>query len=185
MARWGCSGSSGGSGSAVRTVCVRTCDGYYFPISNSANRKRLKIDEAVCHAMYPGGGAELYTQRYGGDTEADMKSLSGEEYSSQPFAYRYRTVYDPGCAGELQRRPSSPAIAATPVSPLPDASSVTSADVTTFEAPEERATRIVGPADFYTLPDSSEPTAASPPSHAQLFSGVPRFAAAFAPLASQ
>src|SRR6266540_3435428 len=30
-----------------RTLCVRTCDGYYFPISYATNRSHFKTDAAV------------------------------------------------------------------------------------------------------------------------------------------
>src|SRR4029079_11104929 len=161
MARWHCSGSSssasaGSSGGAVRTLCVRSCDGYFFPISSSANRKRVKIDDAVCHAMYPGGDAQLYTQRYDGDPNSDMKSLRGETSPSQPFAYRYRTVFDPGCAAELKRPASSPVVAATPIPEPPDASGTSAPNAVAFDPPDERAERIVGPVTFYTLPDAPE-----------------------------
>ena len=50
----------GWGGSGYRTLCVRTCDGYYFPISFSAGRQRFKTDEVVCKAMYGSATAELY-----------------------------------------------------------------------------------------------------------------------------
>jgi hypothetical protein len=33
-----------------RTVCVRTCDGYYFPISYSTVPNRFTDDQNTCHA---------------------------------------------------------------------------------------------------------------------------------------
>src|SRR5690606_21240858 len=36
-----------------RTLCVRTCDGYYFPISFSTTTERFADDERACRAMCP------------------------------------------------------------------------------------------------------------------------------------
>src|SRR4029079_14827478 len=36
-----------------RTVCVRTCDGYYFPISYTATPERFAQDEQTCQRMCP------------------------------------------------------------------------------------------------------------------------------------
>ena len=38
-------------GGSVRTVCVRTCDGYYFPISYATNASRFAQDEKTCQRM--------------------------------------------------------------------------------------------------------------------------------------
>ncbi len=148
LARYGCDSSSGGT---VRTLCVRTCDGYYFPISNAANRKRLKVDEAVCHAAYPAGGAELYTQRYTGDDEGDMTSTSGKSYASQPFAFRYREAYDPSCAGQLQRELAPANATAVPRPPAETMAAGEAADQAANETPlrwvtpAPRVDRLVGP----------------------------------------
>jgi hypothetical protein len=36
-----------------RTLCVRTCDGYYFPISNSTSSTRFGDDEQTCQKLCP------------------------------------------------------------------------------------------------------------------------------------
>src|SRR5262245_21983267 len=63
--------------SGYRTLCVRTCDGYYFPISNATVRKRFKIDETVCKAMYGGAEASLYAHLNGSPAETAV-SLKGK-----------------------------------------------------------------------------------------------------------
>jgi len=35
-----------------RTLCVRRCDGYYFPISFSTTRDHLAVDEAMCGQLW-------------------------------------------------------------------------------------------------------------------------------------
>jgi len=49
--------SSAGLANTYRTLCVRSCDGYYFPISYATGRGRFKTDAAVCASMYPPGEA--------------------------------------------------------------------------------------------------------------------------------
>ena len=99
--------SSGGGGteyasSGYRTLCVRTCDGYYFPIAYSSSRSRFKIDEAVCQSMYGGAGAELYYHSNGAPSDTAV-SLRGEPLSNLGTAFAYRHFFSPSCQGQLQR----------------------------------------------------------------------------------
>lgn len=87
------------SGGTFRSLCVRTCDGYYFPISYSSSSKRLKVDEAVCKRIH-GSGADLYFHRSDEFAEAAV-SLGGLKLARQPFAFAYRHTYDPGCFSQL------------------------------------------------------------------------------------
>ena len=85
----------------TRTICVRSCDGYYFPISSSASRKRFKIDEAVCKAMYGGASAELYFH----DNQAPVDtavSLKGKSLAAEPFAFAFRRTFSESCQAELK-----------------------------------------------------------------------------------
>jgi hypothetical protein len=84
-----------------RTLCVRTCDGYYFPINNRVSSSRVKADAAACRSMYGGAGlATLFVQR--GDDVADARSTDGKRYGDQPFAFLYRDTYDAACHAELK-----------------------------------------------------------------------------------
>ena len=91
----------GFGGSGYRTVCVRTCDGYYFPISFATNSSRFKIDEAVCKSMYMGQAAELYFYPSGSDPTQAV-SLKNKPYSTEPFAFTYRSSFNPVCAAQLK-----------------------------------------------------------------------------------
>ncbi|MCP4384193.1 MAG: DUF2865 domain-containing protein [Hyphomicrobiales bacterium] len=84
-----------------RTLCVRTCDGYYFPISYTPNRRRFKIDQVVCKAMYGGAGAELFIHANGRRVEQAV-SLTGQPLASRPYAFRYRSTFDESCQHELK-----------------------------------------------------------------------------------
>lgn len=96
LARSGC-GSAGGAGD-YRTLCVRTCDGYYFPISYATTQSRFKTDAAVCQSMYPPGQADLYVHRTTGEDATQAVSLAGASYAKQTFAFVYRSTYDHACA---------------------------------------------------------------------------------------
>src|SRR5882757_6967165 len=43
-----------------RTVCVRTCDGAYFPVSFSTYQARFQDDEKTCKALCPASEASLF-----------------------------------------------------------------------------------------------------------------------------
>lgn len=80
-----------------RTLCVRSCDGFYFPISFSTVRSALQNDAQVCQQMCPAAQVELYVHANPGEESEQAVSLSGQPYTSLPTAFRYRTEYDPTC----------------------------------------------------------------------------------------
>ncbi|TAM97033.1 MAG: DUF2865 domain-containing protein, partial [Rhizobiaceae bacterium] len=59
------------------TLCVRTCDGFYFPISYATTPKNFAQDERICEARCPGADARLYYHRAEGQEAEDMLSLTG------------------------------------------------------------------------------------------------------------
>ena len=89
--------SSSGGGS-YRTLCVRSCDGFYFPISFDATQSDLERDDMICQSLCPSAGAELYFHRSSDPDTKNMMSLAGEPYSEHPAAFRYRTQYDENCS---------------------------------------------------------------------------------------
>ncbi len=86
----------GSTGSSYRTLCVRQCDGFYFPVSNAATESQLRDDEAKCHSQCA-APAELYYHRSDQDVE-QMVSLAGRPYSEMPNAFRHHKVYLRGCS---------------------------------------------------------------------------------------
>jgi hypothetical protein len=87
----------GGGFGAYRTLCVRTCDGYYFPISFSTLPAKFSADAAMCQQMCPGTEAALYIHRNPGEDTSEMVSLDGMPYTALPTAFRYRQEYDRAC----------------------------------------------------------------------------------------
>jgi hypothetical protein len=81
-----------------RTVCVRTCDGFYFPISFATVPARFPDDERTCKALCPAAEANLFTYRNPGEDMSSAVSTNGQPYSSSPNAFRYRQEFNPSCS---------------------------------------------------------------------------------------
>lgn len=90
--------NAGGGGGAYRTVCVRTCDGYFFPISFSTSPERFHDDEATCQRMCPAAEAVLYSHRNPGEDMRQAVSNSGRLYSELPNAFKYKTEWNAACS---------------------------------------------------------------------------------------
>lgn len=85
------------NGQTLRTVCVRSCDGYYWPISFSTMPEFLSDDAATCSSQCPGSDVELYYYHNPGETPENMVNLEGQPYTALPNAFRYRSEYDASC----------------------------------------------------------------------------------------
>jgi hypothetical protein len=141
-----------------RTVCVRMCDGYYFPISFSSKPGEFGRDQKVCSAMCPGAEARLYFHTVPDEESDAMISVADNKpYAALPNAFNYRTAGAtavPGCgcrqALTYRRSPTEPllkveeeqgdAAGEVPAEPV--------AELTVAPGPlppDEREVRIVGP----------------------------------------
>jgi Protein of unknown function (DUF2865) len=80
-----------------RSVCVRTCDGFFFPISYQTYANRLSQDATVCQSSCA-APAELYVYRNPGQEIDQAISLNGTAYSDLPAAFKYRKAYVKGCS---------------------------------------------------------------------------------------
>jgi hypothetical protein len=81
-----------------RTVCVRSCDGFYFPISFATVPARFPDDEKTCRALCPAADATLYSYRNPGEDMNSAVSINGQPYTSSPNAFRYRQEFTPSCS---------------------------------------------------------------------------------------
>jgi hypothetical protein len=88
----------GAQSGTYRTVCVRSCDGAYFPISFATVPGRFPDDEKTCKALCPAAEATLYSYRNPGEDMNQAVSINGQPYSSSPNAFRYRQEFNPSCA---------------------------------------------------------------------------------------
>ena len=90
--------NSGAQSGTYRTVCVRSCDGFYFPISFATTSSRFPDDERTCKNLCPAADAALYAYRNPGEDMNQAVSTSGQPYSSSPNAFRYRQEFNPSCS---------------------------------------------------------------------------------------
>ena len=91
-------GDLGAQSGTFRTVCVRTCDGAYFPVSFATVQARFADDERTCKALCPAAEANLFAYRNPGEDINQAVSINGQPYSSLPNAFKYRTEFNPSCA---------------------------------------------------------------------------------------
>lgn len=82
-----------------RAVCVRTCDGFFFPLPTSTGGRRGA--EELCQALCPGTESALYFMNPAGNIQ-DAVSADGKPYSQLPNAARYQTALDPNCGCKAQ-----------------------------------------------------------------------------------
>ena len=76
---------------SFRTMCVRACDGAFFPVSSHASTLNFRRDAQVCSMMCPGTETELFYHSIQQES-ADMRSATtGRAYEDMPHAYLFRT----------------------------------------------------------------------------------------------
>ena len=85
-------------GGTYRTVCVRTCDGYYFPISFATTPDHFREDEQSCQRSCPAAEVQLYTYHNPGEDVTKAVSLSGRLYTQLPTAFAYRKALNQACS---------------------------------------------------------------------------------------
>jgi hypothetical protein len=78
-------------------VCVRTCDGSFFPVSYSGAGSRTDSLEDVCRSLCPNADTALYSFPFGG-TIAQAASSTGEPYVDLPNALKFQQSFDPSCS---------------------------------------------------------------------------------------
>jgi len=96
-------GNQGGFGApdgsaTYRTLCVRLCDGYYYPVSFATTPSRFRDDEQACQRTCPGTEVMLFSHRNPGEEVTQAVSLDGRQYSQLPAAFKYRTEFNPSCS---------------------------------------------------------------------------------------
>jgi hypothetical protein len=80
-----------------RTLCVRTCDGYYFPVSYSTVPSKFAEDEQICRRQCPAAEVALYSHRNPGEDVSRAVSTSGRLYTDLPTAFSYRKQVNAAC----------------------------------------------------------------------------------------
>jgi hypothetical protein len=72
--------------------CVRTCDGFYFPLTPQAGNGDA---QALCQSLCPAAKTDVYYRR--GDAMDEARNRSGKSYASLPEAFTYRKQLKPDC----------------------------------------------------------------------------------------
>jgi hypothetical protein len=81
-----------------RTVCVRLCDGYYFPVSFSTLPNHFDRDAELCESKCAAPAELFYHQNPGAGMEQAVSHRSRQPYANLKTAFRYRKEYVPGCS---------------------------------------------------------------------------------------
>lgn len=77
-------------------ICVRQCDGGFFPLSYSARSSNLDDLATMCRALCPNAEVKLYTASQSKVLSSAL-SIDGEAYSDHPNAHKFEKTYDPAC----------------------------------------------------------------------------------------
>ena len=88
----------GGGGATYRTVCVRLCDGYYFPVSFSTLPSHFEQDANVCQSKCAAPVELYYYQNPGAAIDQSVAFRTQEPYTSLKSAFRYRKELVHGCS---------------------------------------------------------------------------------------
>ncbi|SCB56438.1 Protein of unknown function [Rhizobium aethiopicum] len=77
--------------SPVSTICVRSCDGGFFPISSNTTSVDFDRDAQTCAKMCPGIETELYYREVTSTDASHMISVAtGAPYSAMTNAFAYK-----------------------------------------------------------------------------------------------
>jgi len=79
-------------------VCVRLCDGFFFPLGAYSSRVAGAEALATCRALCPATGVALYYLPGQSDGIEDAVDASGASYATLPTAFRYRSGVAPTCS---------------------------------------------------------------------------------------
>jgi hypothetical protein len=80
----------------IVTYCVRTCDGFFFPLG--AGTGSVKGDEAACSKLCPTTETRVFTGQIGAEIEDARSRDTGRRYASFPNALAYRTSFSSACS---------------------------------------------------------------------------------------
>jgi hypothetical protein len=143
-----------GMRSGAQMVCVRTCDGFFFPVSAGGSTDRA-VAEFMCKASCPGAPVKLFTRRVGGEIE-DAVGADRSGYRKLAGALSFRKEVSPACSC---RRPSG----AITSGPVYDDPTLRAGDVVVVGGRAlvfKGGTRPYGARDFARLEQSSLPAEA-------------------------
>ena len=81
-----------------RTLCVRLCDGYYFPVSFSTLPTHFDRDAEACQQRCAAPTELYFHQNPGGSVDQMVSRRTQQPYTTLRSAFRYRKEYVAGCS---------------------------------------------------------------------------------------
>ncbi|MGQ0456200.1 MAG: DUF2865 domain-containing protein [Hyphomicrobium sp.] len=93
---WSPQGATGAA--TYRTICVRLCDGYYFPVSFSTLPSHFPQDAEMCASKCVAPTELYYYPNPGGSVDQSVALASQTPYTSLKAAFRYRKEFVNGCS---------------------------------------------------------------------------------------
>lgn len=98
-------------GGTYKTICVRTCDGFYYPISYASNPNKFADDARACQQSCPAAEVQLYAHRNPGeDINQATNTMTQQPYTALPTAFKYRQAFDNACTCKPQGQTWSQAL---------------------------------------------------------------------------
>lgn len=79
------------------SYCVRSCDGFFFPIGN-ADTGSSAAHEAACVRACPGAETSVFVADAGSKGIDDAFNRRGQRYQATQTAFNYRTQLDAACS---------------------------------------------------------------------------------------
>jgi len=167
-------------GRSYRTTCVRTCDGYFFPMSYAASLADFERDQKECDARCPGTEMQVFFHEAdpnrvlapGADESAAMIStVTGTRYLELPSAYLYKSVDAPrpkGCG-------CNPARDFEVLAGKPPAGDEAPAESGSFVAPTEPKPEAPAPKTHIAVEKQPEAVAVEPDADRKVRVVGPRF----------
>ena len=81
------------------SLCVRTCDGFAFPIGTFRGEGDLVAHEATCRSECPGAQTALYVLPNGSSSiDEAVEARTGRAYSQKASGFHYTTYLDESCS---------------------------------------------------------------------------------------
>ena len=80
-----------------QAVCVRLCDGFFFPVGDINGHSDLNGQESLCTSLCPDAPTRVFVMRNDSDKIEDGISRDGHPYSALPVAFRYTKETDNTC----------------------------------------------------------------------------------------
>ncbi len=168
-----------------RVICVRQCDGAFYPLAVEVSPDRIDGLDQICKAQCPNAQASAYSLR-GDDDVSQAVAPDGSTYQALPSAFAYQKASVPACScrapnatwaetlaqaetmlepqkGDVTVTPALAASMARPVVKLPAAASAQSAAGAAAQKPAagKKASR-KKPPPTATAADSPDPGIANP-----------------------